>query len=86
MARKLGCPFFETSAALRHYVDDSFHGMVREIRKREREIQVAEVKRQKEKNRSQRLAKFLHHLNITRKSSSSPWTKLFETPDPAAVI
>ena len=72
MARKLGCPFFETSAALRHYVDDAFHGMVREIRKREREAQVAEVKRQKEKNRRQRLANFLNHLNISKHKGSSP--------------
>lgn len=36
LAKQLGCPFFETSAALRHFVDDSFHALVKEIRARER--------------------------------------------------
>ncbi|XP_059479624.1 GTP-binding protein Rit1, partial [Neocloeon triangulifer] len=36
LAKQLGCPFFETSAALRHFVDDSFHSLVKEIRARER--------------------------------------------------
>uniref|UniRef100_A0A336MYY4 CSON010238 protein n=1 Tax=Culicoides sonorensis TaxID=179676 RepID=A0A336MYY4_CULSO len=30
-----GCPFFETSAALRHYIDEAFFTLVREIRKKE---------------------------------------------------
>ncbi|XP_045465850.1 GTP-binding protein Rit1 isoform X2 [Harmonia axyridis] len=37
LARQLGCPFYETSAAFRTYVDDAFHTLVREIRARERE-------------------------------------------------
>jgi len=36
LAKQLGCPFFETSAALRHFVDDAFHTLVKEIRARER--------------------------------------------------
>ncbi|XP_012251163.1 GTP-binding protein Rit2 [Athalia rosae] len=36
LARQLGCPFYETSAALRHFVDDAFHSLVRQIRARER--------------------------------------------------
>ncbi|CAH2244928.1 jg12031 [Pararge aegeria aegeria] len=40
LATQLGCPFFETSAALRHFVDDAFHGLVREIRRLERQRQV----------------------------------------------
>ncbi|XP_048457263.1 GTP-binding protein Rit2-like [Rhincodon typus] len=35
LAREYNCPFFETSAALRIYVDDVFYGMVREIRRKE---------------------------------------------------
>ncbi|KAK3883646.1 hypothetical protein Pcinc_012056 [Petrolisthes cinctipes] len=35
LAQAWGCPFFETSAALRHFVDDAFHMLVREIRKRQ---------------------------------------------------
>ncbi|CAH0552153.1 unnamed protein product [Brassicogethes aeneus] len=37
LARQFGCPFYETSAALRTYVDDAFHTLVREIRTKERE-------------------------------------------------
>lgn len=37
MAREFGCPFFETSAAFRYYIDDVFHALVREIRKKEKE-------------------------------------------------
>lgn len=37
LARQFGCPFYETSAALRHYIDDAFHTLVREIRNKERQ-------------------------------------------------
>lgn len=36
LALQFGCPFYETSAALRTYVDDAFHTLVKEIRARER--------------------------------------------------
>ncbi|XP_072107879.1 GTP-binding protein Rit2-like isoform X2 [Mobula birostris] len=35
LAREYNCPFFETSAALRLYIDDVFYGMVREVRRKE---------------------------------------------------
>ena len=35
MAKEFGCPFFETSAALRHNVDEVFYEIVRCIRKKE---------------------------------------------------
>ncbi|XP_055716306.1 GTP-binding protein Rit2 [Phlebotomus papatasi] len=35
LASEFGCPFYETSAALRHYIDDAFYTLVREIRKKE---------------------------------------------------
>ncbi|KAK1337763.1 hypothetical protein QTO34_002397 [Cnephaeus nilssonii] len=35
LAREYNCAFFETSAALRFCIDDAFHGLVREIRKKE---------------------------------------------------
>jgi len=38
LARQYGCPFFETSATLRYYVDDTFHALVREIRLKEKEM------------------------------------------------
>lgn len=37
LARQFACPFYETSAALRTFVDDAFHTLVREIRNKERE-------------------------------------------------
>lgn len=37
LARQFGCPFYETSAALRTFVDDAFHTLVREIRNKERQ-------------------------------------------------
>uniref|UniRef100_A0A8D0B6V9 Ras like without CAAX 2 n=1 Tax=Salvator merianae TaxID=96440 RepID=A0A8D0B6V9_SALMN len=38
LAREYCCSFFETSAALHFYIDDVFHNLVREIRKRERSL------------------------------------------------
>lgn len=35
LATQFGCPFYETSAALRHYIDDAFFTLVREIRRKE---------------------------------------------------
>ena len=37
MAKEFDCPFFETSAALRHNVDETFEEIVRCIRQKERE-------------------------------------------------
>ncbi|EFN86895.1 GTP-binding protein Rit2 isoform X1 [Harpegnathos saltator] len=36
LAKELGCPFYETSAALRQFVDDAFYSLVRQIRAKER--------------------------------------------------
>ncbi|XP_020280271.1 GTP-binding protein Rit1-like isoform X2 [Pseudomyrmex gracilis] len=36
VAEELGCPFYETSAALRQFVDDAFFSLVRQIRAKER--------------------------------------------------
>ncbi|KAM5129664.1 GTP-binding protein Rit1 [Mantella aurantiaca] len=41
VAREFSCPFFETSAAFRYYIDDVFHALVREIRRKEREAALA---------------------------------------------
>ncbi|XP_076034348.1 GTP-binding protein Rit2-like [Oratosquilla oratoria] len=38
LAQEMGCPFYETSAALRRFVDDSFHTLVREIRKQKEQV------------------------------------------------
>lgn len=36
LANQLGCPFYETSAALRQFIDDAFYSLVRQIRAKER--------------------------------------------------
>ncbi|KAG1652568.1 GTP-binding protein Rit1 [Nymphon striatum] len=36
LASQFNCQFFETSAALRHFVDDVFHALVRQIRLKEK--------------------------------------------------
>ncbi|XP_012221584.1 GTP-binding protein Rit2 isoform X4 [Linepithema humile] len=36
LAEELGCPFYETSAALRQFIDDAFFSLVRQIRAKER--------------------------------------------------
>lgn len=41
LAEQLGCPFFETSAALRQFIDDSFYSLVRQIRNKERNRETA---------------------------------------------
>lgn len=48
LAREFDCPFFETSAALRHFVDDVFHTLIRQIRKKERlGIKLAQKKKKR---------------------------------------
>ncbi|XP_008496402.1 GTP-binding protein Rit2 [Calypte anna] len=44
LAREYACSFFETSAALRFYIDDVFHGLVREIRRKESSMSMVEKK------------------------------------------
>ncbi|XP_065717111.1 GTP-binding protein Rit2 [Patagioenas fasciata] len=44
LAREYSCSFFETSAALRFYIDDVFHGLVREIRRKESSVPTVEKK------------------------------------------
>ncbi|CAH2327582.1 GTP-binding Rit1 [Pelobates cultripes] len=47
LAREFNCPFFETSAAFRFYIDDVFHALVREIRRKERDIALANERKSK---------------------------------------
>ncbi|XP_070541721.1 GTP-binding protein Rit1-like [Ptychodera flava] len=55
LAREFGCPFFETSAALRHFVDDVFHTLVREIRRKEKAALLELEKRSKKRLKMQRI-------------------------------
>ncbi|XP_055303993.1 GTP-binding protein Rit2 [Sitodiplosis mosellana] len=41
LATQFGCPFYETSAALRHYIDDAFYTLIREIRRKEGQRQLS---------------------------------------------
>ncbi|KAK2491364.1 hypothetical protein MC885_015453 [Smutsia gigantea] len=50
LAQEFSCPFFETSAAYRYYIDDVFHALVREIRRKEKEAVLAMEKKSKPKN------------------------------------
>ncbi|KAK2492724.1 hypothetical protein MC885_007193 [Smutsia gigantea] len=45
LAREFSCPFFETSAAYRYYINDVFHALVREIRRKEKEAVLAMEKK-----------------------------------------
>ncbi|EZA51776.1 GTP-binding protein Rit2 [Ooceraea biroi] len=36
LAKELGCPFYETSAALRQFIDDAFFSLIRQIRAKEK--------------------------------------------------
>uniref|UniRef100_A0A8B9K501 small monomeric GTPase n=1 Tax=Astyanax mexicanus TaxID=7994 RepID=A0A8B9K501_ASTMX len=38
LAREFQCPFFETSAAFRYYIDEVFAALVRQIRQKEAEV------------------------------------------------
>ncbi|XP_014230644.1 GTP-binding protein Rit1-like [Trichogramma pretiosum] len=52
LAAQLGCPFYETSAALRQFIDDAFHSLVRQIRAKERSISSASSSRISPRKRS----------------------------------
>ncbi|KAG2462692.1 RIT1 protein, partial [Polypterus senegalus] len=76
LAREFSCPFFETSAALRHYIDDVFIALVRQIRQRDKEAVLA-LERKNRKHASsvsdvflERSDFFAAHLD-TRPSSKS---------------
>ena len=67
----MGAPFFETSAALRQCVDDVFHGLVREIRRKEHEKLVAAEKLTRKQQRRKRVQTFLNRFNFFKRRSSS---------------
>ncbi|EEC08145.1 RAS, putative [Ixodes scapularis] len=60
LAQQISCPFYETSAALRHFVDDVFHTLVREIRRREKERQFLLRRAARRKASSERWRAFSH--------------------------
>ncbi|XP_037082925.1 GTP-binding protein Rit1-like [Pollicipes pollicipes] len=63
LARELNAPFFETSAAYRRFVDDSFHALVRIIRSQERDKTEEEQRRQRRRTGvAPRIRKRWHRL------------------------
>ena len=62
LAAQWDCPFFETSAALRNFVDDTFHTLIREIRRYEREAELGPGKKQKIYHKKKQLEGFFHKL------------------------
>ncbi|XP_066038389.1 GTP-binding protein Rit2 [Chamaea fasciata] len=55
LAREYSCSFFETSAVLRFYIDDVFHGLVREIRRKESSLSMIENKMKRKDSLWQKL-------------------------------
>ncbi|XP_047412793.1 GTP-binding protein Rit1-like [Sciurus carolinensis] len=50
LAQEFSCPFFETSAAYRCYIDNAFHTLVQEIRRKEKEAVQTIKKKSKPKS------------------------------------
>ena len=72
MAKEFGCPFFETSAALRHNVDEIFSEIVRCIRKKESADYSSKVKRGEGKERLKSSKGGLSHLLCCAVDSTKP--------------
>ncbi|KAL3866378.1 hypothetical protein ACJMK2_043681 [Sinanodonta woodiana] len=71
LAQRLGCKFYETSAVLRQCVDDVFHGIIRDIRHRERDELMVLEKQSKKKQRKKQIQSFFERLNVFKKPSHS---------------
>lgn len=74
LARQFGVPFYETSAAWRQCVDDVFHGLVREIRRKERETSSATEKHSRRQNRIKRVQAFFKRMNFFKREGSADRT------------
>lgn len=68
LARQLNCPFYETSAALRHFVDDVFHALIGEIRKKEKAQQAAAEKMKRSGHRWRWLQSVLRFIFRRRRA------------------
>jgi hypothetical protein len=67
LAAQLGCPFFETSAVFRQCVDDVFYGLVREIRRKNREAVEGVEKQNRPQSRMRRVRAFFSSLNVIKR-------------------
>ncbi|KAL5004837.1 hypothetical protein ScPMuIL_018293 [Solemya velum] len=71
LAKQLNCPFYETSAVLRQCVDDAFHELVRETRRKEREELSAVEKQNRKRNRIRRVRSFFRSFNLFKRNVHS---------------
>ena len=71
LAQQLNAPFFETSAVSRQCVDDVFHELVREIRRKEHDKLVAAEKIMKKQQRRKRVQTFFNRFNVFKHKSRS---------------
>ncbi|XP_013411498.1 GTP-binding protein Rit1 isoform X1 [Lingula anatina] len=71
LAQQFDCPFYETSAALRTNVDDTFSSLIREIRRKEKEAMIALEKRNRKRNRARRIQNFFQRINVFKRTESS---------------
>ena len=63
LARELDCPFFETSAQSRRNIENTFFGIVREIRKKDGEKEeVTKAKEHKKRGLLKRVRKYLKNI------------------------
>jgi Ras-like without CAAX 1 len=60
LASQWDCPFFETSAALSFFVDDAFHELIREIRRKDDEL--TDSDKTKRKPKGKQVQQFFSHL------------------------
>lgn len=66
LAQEFDCPFFETSAALRQFVDDVFHSLIRQIRRKERMGLKSTQKEKKLRNRVGTIVQSIFRRTKTR--------------------
>jgi len=71
MANQWECPFYETSAALRHFVDDTFHGIIREVRTHEKELFEASEKENKKTTKQPKINRLITRIKSSLHISSS---------------
>ncbi|XP_005106616.1 GTP-binding protein Rit2 [Aplysia californica] len=75
LARQLGCRYYETSAYLRKCIDDVFHGIVREIREKEKEKFDLEMNPKKKQGKVRKLLTSLQPASLFKRGSSSKHSK-----------
>lgn len=73
LADQMGCPFYETSAALRQFIDDAFYSLVRQIRAKERSRNV--VRKRSRWRRLRSIFAFIFRKRRHNQHNYSPWNE-----------